>query len=130
MPAAAAARLMPLPPMHAAATDAATTDAAATNAAARQYFRDRPSNRSFETRGAFNHRDESDQCECSGHRSTNPTPVNNAVTPELGGDNVNTTTDPRGGEDVSALVNNSIPGGAAPLWAGQAPHRSMLRLTR
>ena len=51
---------------------------------------------------------------------TNPTPVNNAVTPELAAIMSIPTTDPRGGEIVSAPVNNSIPGGAAPALGGPA----------
>jgi hypothetical protein len=47
-----------------------------------------------------------------------PTTEQNAVTPELAAIMSIPTTDPRGGEDVAAPVNNGIPGGAAPALGG------------
>jgi len=41
------------------------------------------------------------------------------LTPELAAIVAIPTTDPRGGEDVSAQANNGIPGGAAPALGGQ-----------
>src|SRR5271166_4393394 len=49
---------------------------------------------------------------------TDPTTVNNDVTPELAAIMSIPTTDPRGGEDVSPAVTNGVPGGAAPALGG------------
>jgi len=51
-------------------------------------------------------------------QQSEPTNVNNAVTPELSAIEDIATTDPRGGEDVSPPANNGISGGAAPALGG------------
>jgi len=94
----------------AAATDAAATDAAATDAAAVDNT-------------AVDNTSVTDPTDPPAVTVTPPSPDPTdpstiTVTPELAAIMSIPTTDPRGGEDVAALVNNGIPGGAAPALGG------------
>jgi len=89
-----------------AATDAAATDAAATDEAAV----DNTAVTAVTTDPAIS--------PDAVAPPTDPTTVNNDVTPELAAIMSIPTTDPRGGEDVSPAVTNGVPGGAAPALGG------------
>src|SRR5271166_3364838 len=95
----------------AASTDASATDAAATDAAATDEAAvDNTAVTAVTTDPAIS--------PDAVAPPTDPTTVNNDVTPELAAIMSIPTTDPRGGEDVSPAVTNGVPGGAAPALGG------------
>src|SRR5271165_3349674 len=95
-----------------AAADAAATDAATTNAAAADNAA------ADNTSVTAPPTDPTNNANAVVTNPTNPTPVNNAVTPELAAIMSIPTTDPRGGEGVVRTVNSGVPGGAAPALGG------------
>jgi len=103
-----------------AATDAAATDAAATDAAANDAAAtDAAANDAAANDAAAADNAAVDPTSVVAVETTAPTdPTTIAVTPELTAIMSIPTTDPRGGEEIAAPVNNGAPGGTAPPLGG------------